>query len=154
MKKILASLFAIFSITTVTMVEAEDEVLKFRLVVRNIETAAFDAPVDGHSVISARSAGVAVFDDGRIANKEFVGIVDNAGATGTWSGYSIYTFLSGDSIKLKYAGAWGADGNAGDYEILSGTGAYEGVSGTGRLVGAKNPWENANLFDVTLNIKR
>ena len=147
-------LFAFAYCLTAGTVVAAEETLTFRLIVRTIDRTAFDAPVEGRNISVSQSAGVAIFEDGRLADKQFVGLVDSAGAEGTYSGYSIYTFLNGDTLTLKYTGGWGADGEVGHYEVLSGTGAYEGASGEGRFVPVDNPWDKASLYDVTINIER
>ncbi|MCB1715743.1 MAG: hypothetical protein KDK04_15620 [Candidatus Competibacteraceae bacterium] len=132
---------------------AAEETLEFRLITMTVSETSLDAPnIEGHSVGSAKYTGVAVFNDGRIAHKQFVGIGDHRGAEGNFWGYSTYTFLNGDSLSLKYTGGWGSDGFVGNYEVLSGTGAYEGATGTGHFNTAKNPWEKANLYDVTITV--
>ena len=129
-------------------VSAEEQTLTFRLVTRMVSTTFVDAPnVEGRSVGAGQYAGVAVFEDGRIANKEFVLSMDNKGAEGVYSGYSTYTFENGDSLTMSFTGGWNADRNGGDYQILSGTGAYEGATGTGSFDAVKNSWENASLWD-------
>lgn len=134
---------------------AEEETLKFRLVTRMISGTFLDASnVEGQSVGAAKYAGVAVFEDGRLANKEFVLSMDNRGAEGTYTGYSTYTFENEDSLTLSFVGGWNADGDGGDYEVISGTGAYEGATGAGRFDGVENSWENANLFDGTITVMK
>ncbi len=134
---------------------AEEETLTFRLVTRQLTGEFFDAAnVEGHAVGAGHYAGVAIFEDGRVGYKDFVLHVDNRGPEGSFGGYSTYTFQNGDSLTLKFTGGWGADGEGGDYEVLSGTGAYEGATGSGRFDAVEEPWEGANLYDVTLNVNR
>lgn len=154
MKALKISLLVLTSYLMIGNAVAAEETLKFRLITRIISSNFIDTPVEGRRVGSMQSAGVAVFEDGRLADKQFALIMDNGGAVGTYSGYSIYTFQNGDTLTLKFTGGWGADSNGADYEVLSGTGAYEGATGTGRIDAAKEPWEKANLWDVTLNITR
>ncbi len=136
-------------------VAAEEETLKFRLVTRMLSGTSYDAPnIEGRSVHAGKYAGVAVFDDGRIANKEFVFSMDNRGAEGSYTGYSTYTFVNGDSFTLSFTGGWGADRNGGDYVIVSGTGAYEGATGSGTFDAAEAPWEGANLWDASITIMK
>ena len=132
---------------------AEEETLKFRLITTGGDETTVEAPnMEGRSLSSGQYRGVAVFEDGRIAFKEWVGASDSGGAEGSFFGYSTYTFQNGDSLILKYTGGWGADGLVGEYEVLSGTGAYEGATGTGRFTAAEEPWDNANLLEVTINV--
>ncbi len=110
--------------------------------------------VEGESVGAGEYAGVAVFEDGRLANKEFVLSMDNKGAEGAHSGYSTYTFENGDSLTMSFSGGWNANRGGGDYQILSGTGAYEGATGTGSFDAVENSWENADLYDGILTVMK
>ena len=132
---------------------AEEQTLKGKLVTRIISSSTVETPVEGHHYMAAEYGGVAIFEDGRIANKQFSLLMDNGGAEGDYQGYSTYMFENGDSITLKFTGGWGSGGSGGEYEVLSGTGAYEGVTGSGRFDAINNPWEKANLFNLTLNLK-
>lgn len=134
---------------------AAEETLKFRLVVTGDPAATLQVPnIEGRSLYAGHYTGVAILEDGRIAFKDFVGVTDNGGADGNFFGYSTYTFLNGDSLTLKYTGGWSADGFVGNYDVLSGTGAYEGATGTGQFDAAKDPWDDAYLYDVTIKVKR
>lgn len=143
---------ALASVLTIGSAAAQEETLKFRLVTRMINATFVEAPVEGHSLGAGQWAGVAIFEDGRLADKQFVMTMDNGGAEGSYSGYSIYTFQNGDTLTLKFTGGWGADRDGGDYEVVSGTGAYEGATGTGRFDAIEEPWDRANLYDVTINV--
>ena len=87
----------------------------------------------GTHVSLTKAKGVAVFEDGRLANKSFVYQSVDGEASGRFDGYSTYTFENGDALNLQFTGAWSADGAGGDYEVLSGIGAFEGATGTGRF---------------------
>ena len=78
---------------------------------------------------------------GRIAKKDFVCFYDGTADAGDFTGYSTYTFENGNSITMKFVGAWSAEGIGGDYEVLSGTGAYQGVTGTGRFDAVGDSWK-------------
>ena len=101
---------------------------------------------------SGPAAGVAVFEDGRIAYKDFVVFTDGTAEEGEWRGYSTYTFENGDLLTLKFTGGWSASGSGGDYEVLSGTGAFEGATGTGRFDGVQTAWEGASLFNGSFDL--
>ncbi len=99
-----------------------------------------------------QEAGVAVFQDGRVAFKEFGGGVDSRGDTGDFVGYSTYTFANGDAMTFRFTGGWKAEEMGGDHELISGTGAYQGAAGTGRFDAVDDPWDNAGLFDNSFTI--
>lgn len=132
---------------------AAEETLKFRLITTVVDVTSLPAPyTEDRSAAAMSAAGVAVFEDGRVAFKEYVFSMDNRGAEGNYTGYSTYTFENGDQLNLSFSGGWGADGSGGDYVIQSGTGAFEGATGTGRFDAAKEPWENGALWDGSFTI--
>ncbi len=129
-------------------VAAEEQTLNFRLVTKKISGTVMPvANVEGRSLSAGEYAGVAVFEDGRIAYKNYVIMMDIGKEEGSYSGYSTYTFQNGDSLTLKFIGGWGGERNGGDYEVLSGTGAFEGATGGGGFDALKEPWADANLFE-------
>lgn len=145
----------IVSVLMIGSVAAQEETLKGRLITRMISATFVDAPgVEGRSVGAGQYAGIAVFEDGRLADKQFVLNMDDRGAEGSYGGYSTYTFQNGDTLTLKFTGGWGPDGEGGDYEVLSGTGAYKGATGAGRFDAVEAPWEKANLYDLTIKVTR
>jgi len=145
----------IVSVLMIGNVAAQEETLKGRLITRTISETSIDAPgVEGIRVGAGHYAGIAVFEDGRLADKQFVLNWDNRGAEGNYNGYATYTFQNGDSLTLKFTGGWGPDGQSGDYQVLSGTGAYKGATGTGRFDAVPNPWDKANLWDLTIKVTR
>ena len=133
-------------------VQAEKELLNCRLMSKEMSASEVTIQGDNGSIAAFRDSGICVFDDGRVAEKNFV--VANLAASdfseGSYSGFSVYTFESGDSILLGFTGGWGADGNRGNYTIVSGTGAYKGVSGDGHFIGLDSPWDGTNWFEVTI----
>ena len=135
-------------------VAAEQKTLTFRLMTHMTSGTFIEASsIAGRRVGAAKYAGVAIFDDGRLADKEYVLNMDNRGAEGSYSGYSTYTFENGDSLSLSFTGGWGSGRSGGDYTVLSGTGDYEGATGSGRFDAVKEPWANASLFNVTINVR-
>ena len=88
---------------------AEEQILRFRLVVSYTGVAMSENPgVPGHMVGAGEAVGVAVFEDGRIAFKNFVISMDETGEARRASGYSTYTFENGDSLNLKFTYTWTA----------------------------------------------
>ena len=120
---------------------AEEQTLRFRLVVSFTGVAMSENPgAPGSMVGAGQAVGVAVFEDGRIAFKNFVISLDETEGAGSASGYSTYTFENGDSLNLKFTYDYTTEGGKGEYVLLSGTGAYEGATGTGHFEAAKEPW--------------
>ena len=134
-------------------VAAEEQTLKFRLVTKQLSGSFMEvANVEGRTVSAGQYVGVAVFEDGRIAYKDFVLMIDGGKEEGSYSGYSTYTFQNGDSLTLRFTGGWSPDGEGGDYKFLSGTGAFKGASGTGRFDALKEPWDGANLYEGSFTL--
>jgi hypothetical protein len=132
---------------------AEEQVLRFKLVVTNVDEATLASAPEGQSIMAAGAVGVATFEDGRTAFKEFV-ILDAGGEDkGEFTGYSTYTFENGDSLHLKFVGGWSSDGLTGDYELISGTGAFAGATGTGHFEGLDESWERANLLEGSFTLQ-
>ena len=135
---------------------AEQQTLKFRLVTKELTSTVHEVEnVPGRSVSLATYAGFAVFEDGRIAYKDFMDTSDGSGEDGTFVGYSTYSFENGDALTAKYTGSWSAEGLVGEYEVLSGEGAYAGATGTGRFEAVDSPWDKANLLEgeFTLEVR-
>lgn len=124
---------------------AEEQSLAFRLVTHRIAVNVVEAPVsEGHTIGSGELKGVAVFEDGRIADKAFAMLIDGDQLIG----YSRYSFVDGSSIALRFEAADDEAGVLdGAYTVLSGTGQYEGVTGTGWFKEVEEPWDGASLFD-------
>ena len=64
---------------------AGETTLEFKLFTRTVEQTAYPAPVEGLTVVAVRAAGVGIFADGSISNKEFAFNMHNKGATGETS---------------------------------------------------------------------
>ena len=131
---------------------AEEQTLRFKLVVRPLGTPAELPEIGGHKVSANEYTGVAVFEDGRIAYKRFVELDDGTGDVGTFTGYSTYTFQAGDSLTLSYTGGWGADGVTGKYQVISGTGEFAGATGTGEFKSVEAKWDEALLLEGSFNV--
>ena len=133
---------------------AAEQTLRFKLVTNMQPTGA--APVlpevGGHKVTVGEYTGVAVFEDGRIAHKQFIDVSDDTAELGEFKGYSTYTFQNGDLLTLSYTGGWNASGAAGDYKVVAGTGAFAGATGTGHFEAADEKWEKAMLWDGSFKL--
>ncbi len=125
---------------------AEEQNFKYHLVTIDLTSSEVDVPnADGHRLDLGKYAGVAVFEDGRIAFKEFVYAGDNTKDGSSGIGYSTYTFQNGDMLNFRFS----YEGSGGDYELISGTGAYEGATGTGRFDWIDSNWENATEWEAS-----
>lgn len=133
-------------------VAAEEQTLQFKLVTQRLGAPNELPEIGGHKVTVGEYMGVATFTDGRIAHKRFVDISDDTASSGSFKGYSTYTFENSDSLTLSYSGGWDGNGARGEYKVLSGTGKFAGATGTGSFTGLDEPWEDANLFDVSLTL--
>jgi hypothetical protein len=131
---------------------AEEQTLRFRLVVQPVEVPDPLPEIGGHKVSAGKYMGVAVFEDGRIAHKRFVHVSDDTADGGSFKGYSTYTFENGDSLILGYTGQWDANGLSGFYQVISGTGEFAGATGTGSFKNVDDPWDVANLLDGSFTI--
>jgi hypothetical protein len=144
---------ATLALITGGSVAAGEQTLKFRLVTKQLSGSFMEvANVEGRSVGAGDYVGVAVFDDGRIAYKNFVAMVDGTDQEGSYRGYSTYTFEDGDSLTLKFTGGWGPQGDAGDYEVLSGTGVFADAKGTGHFEALEEPWDEAELYEGSFTL--
>lgn len=139
--------------TASTSVDAKEQLLKFRLVTHSLETNAIPASnAEGHLLGVGKFRGVAIFDDGRLADKSFTVSFDYTKGIGPYHGYSIYTFEDGSTIVARFDGnaKAGPDGrrSRGEYSDLIGIGTFEGVQGGGWFESRSSPWEQgASLFD-------
>lgn len=106
------------------------------------------------TLAASRTASFCIFDDGTVAEKQFVNVqraVDD-GASGIVRGISVYTLPNGDSITATFVGDWSSAGFVGAYEIVDGTGTFINAKGDGSFTGAESPWATSQMFDVVLNV--
>lgn len=136
------------------VVPAGEHELNYRLVTRGIDVKVEKvAEVEGQMVSTGRYGGTAVFEDGRIANKEFVFAFDFRKGAGPFFGYSTYTFTDGSMLVMRFEGTLeSGKPMRGEYTVLSGSGIYEGATGSGYFEKDSEPWEKANLFNGKLSI--
>ncbi len=132
---------------------AGEKVLEFKLITKPIDVKVVEAAnVEGQTIATGKFFGVAVFKDGSIGVKEFVGSSDMLKGSGSFFGYSTYTFEDG-SITARYSGSAKDGKSTGEYTILSGTGAYANATGTGTLENAPTSFKGINLWNIKLVVK-
>jgi hypothetical protein len=149
-----ATVVGLSVITLAPVALAAEKTLEFQLVTKNLDPRTLDAPANfaGQTLMQSKAFGVAVFKDGRIGTKDYTYVsenIDKGAATGF--GYSTYYFDDG-SVSARFTFTVGPQGGHGDYKILSGTGAYAGATGTGTFDPVPNPFKNAGLFKVKLQM--
>ena len=132
--------------------DAGEKTLEFQLIIKYLDTRSVDAAnVEGQSITQGKAFGVAVFKDGRIGTKDFIFARDGNKTTGTFYGYSTYTFDDG-SVTARYTGSYDSQTSHCDYKILSGTGTYAGATGTGTCDSIANPFTSTGLYKVKLQV--
>ena len=132
---------------------AEEQTLKFRVIMTKLDGSAFPvAGLESRVLGAERYAGFAVFDDGRIAYKSVVLTSDARGDAGKYTGFSTYEFHNGDVLVVGFNGAATPQGSGGDYTVVSGKGAYAGATGTGNFVAVENPWKDADMYEGTISV--
>ena len=153
-QRLLPTASLVLAVLTYSMpATAEEQTLKGRLVVTQPTGASTALPsIGGHTFVANKYSGVAVFEDGRVAYKQYIESSDDTDEGGDFKGYSTYTFQNGDSLTMSYTGGWKGNGYTGEYKVLSGTGAYAGASGTGAFKSVDEPWQDASMADVTLKL--
>lgn len=133
---------------------AGEETLPYTLVTKVVGELVHDDPaIEGLALGAGQAVGVAYFEDGRIAAKEYV-FLRFAGEKTPWPlpGFSNYVFQNGDSLQLSFTYGPTDEGVSVDYTILSGTGAYSGATGDGRLLRVKAAWKDAILWKGSLRV--
>jgi hypothetical protein len=129
---------------------AGEQALSFKFVVKPIDIKAVQAPsIQGRELTAGAWFGVAFFDDGRVAVKDFVNASDDLNGASMFHGYSTYTFEDGSSITASYTGK----DSDGVYTILSGTGLYDKATGTGSFHFVHAFKDGSNLLTGKFDVK-
>jgi hypothetical protein len=133
---------------------AGGQTLEFKLVTRAVDAKSVQAPnIEGRTLTAGNFFGVAYFNDGRVAVKDFIGAADLLKGKGSFNGYSTYTFEDGATLTLSYVAKSTDAGLHGDYTVISGTGAYTNATGSGVFDSVPTKWtDGATLFNVKIDV--
>ena len=133
---------------------AEELKLSGRLILQDGDQGWDEKTPDPNSLIkNGYTIGLAVFDDGTIAEKQYVFSQNNRETDGNLSGFTFYIFENGDYLLMEFEAAWNENGFSGEYtKIIEGTGRFSGVTGGGTFIGVEGPWYETILTDFTLNL--
>jgi hypothetical protein len=142
-------------VATSSIAFAGEQKLEFKLVTRlvNPTTVVEAANIEGQTMIASKAVGVAYFKDGRVASKDFIIALDLRNGSGSYKGYSTYTFEDGSSITASFTGERKAGESHGTYTILSGTGIYANATGTGSFDSVPTKFKDATLYDGKFDVK-
>jgi hypothetical protein len=122
---------------------AADLTLSYQAIVHATEV--HQIAVEGrpdHAIGIAAFRGLAIFEDGRIANHWYAGHFEFDKQSGPIAGQALWVFEDGSTLRASYAGkATAANGGgisfSGRHSAVAGTGAYEGASGGGSFEGRR-----------------
>lgn len=125
-----------------TPLQAGEQELPYDLVVHVSDIQSLPVPGrEGHTVGIAAFDGIAVFDDGRIANHSYAGSFDFIDGEGTFEGYALWAFEDGSRLTSSYTGSAKATATGisleGHHTDLAGTGSMEGATGEGTFTGSR-----------------
>lgn len=157
--KRLISALALVALASISSADAAEKILKFRLVTYAVNVSVVPATAtEGHVLGSGEMRGVAVFEDGRLADKAYTVAFDYTNGAGPFHGYATYTFEDGSSISARFDGKSvpGDSGRiiSGDYTELVGTGDFEGVDGRGTFTSRPAALgKGATLYDGSFTLK-
>jgi hypothetical protein len=142
-------------VATSSIAFAGEQKLEFKLVTRlvNPTTVVEAANIEGQTMIASKAVGVAYFKDGRVASKDFIIALDLRNGSGSYKGYSTYTFEDGSSITASFTGERKGGESHGIYTIVSGTGTYANATGTGSFDSVPTKFKDATLYDGKFDVK-
>jgi len=152
MKKLFIALVLVLSFAEIYASELQ---LQGRLLLQDTKFGWDENTPATHSRLkSGYTIGVAMFDNGSVAEKTYVYAQNNRENDGSLAGYSLYTFPNGDSLLFEFDATWDESGLKAIYpSVIKGTGKFEGATGSGIVTGVAGPWYETIMADVILELK-
>lgn len=153
--RLLLASVCLCGIFTSTPVLSEELLLSGRLILQDGHPGWDEnTPAPDSKIKNGHTIGLAVLENGEIAEKQYVFAQSNRADEGSISGYSFYTFENGDYLLVDFEAVWNENGLTGKYlSVIEGTGKFEGATGDGSFSGVAGPWYETILADFTLRIK-
>jgi hypothetical protein len=117
--------------------------LDYDLVVHTTDVHSIEVPGSPHHEVGVASLrGIAIFDDGRVAQHWYAGSFDFIDGSGAFEGYARWAFEDGSRLDSRYVGKAGAMPGGGivfegSHSDVTGTGDYAGVTGQGSFEGRR-----------------
>jgi hypothetical protein len=139
----IAAVVAVGCVIGAAQARAAEVTLSYQTVVHATEVHAI--PVEGRpdqSIGVAAFRGLAIFEDGRIADHWYAGHFEFEDQNGPFAGQALWVFEDGSTLRARYAGeATAAQGGGitfkGEHSAVTGTGTYEGAAGSGTFEGRR-----------------
>jgi hypothetical protein len=121
---------------------AAERELSWRAAIRT--AAAHELPVPGaenHLLGVAAFRGFAFFDRGEVASHRYTGHFDFTDGSGSITGYAVWTFEDGSTLRARYQGEAARAGEGitftGSYSDVTGDGRFKGATGSGSFEGRR-----------------
>lgn len=116
--------------------------LKYKAVVHLTEEHHIDVPSeDKRRVGLAGFRGLAIFENGDLANYRYQGTYDFLGADGTFRGYALWQFSDGSQLRATYTGEAVGSGEGitfkGSHKNVVGSGRFQSMAGSGSFEGRR-----------------
>ena len=133
---------------------ARDLELRGRLLLQDTEFGWDENTPDQHSKLkSGYTIGIAMFDNGAVAEKLYVFAQNNRENDGSIGGFTLYSFPNGDSLLMEFTASWDDAGLKITYpSIIEGTGRFKGATGGGSGSGIAGPWYETIMADIVLKL--
>ncbi len=116
--------------------------LEYKAVVHVTDEHHIDVPSeDKRRVGIAGFRGLAIFENGELANYRYQGTYDFLGAEGTFRGYALWQFEDGSQLRATYTGKAVGSGDgiafSGSHADVVGSGRFESMAGSGSFEGRR-----------------